>query len=63
MGARKRPQAFTPVDRGPTGGTRLRHPKRQARSRAVQIILAMAWDKLADQAEEWHRQHPSSAAA
>jgi hypothetical protein len=31
------------------------------RSRAVQIIMAKAWDKLADQAEELRR-HQSSAA-
>jgi len=37
-------------------------PANHTRSRAVQIILAKAWDKLADQAEELHR-HQSSAAA
>jgi hypothetical protein len=30
-------------------------PANRTRSRAVQIILARAWDKLADQAEELRR--------
>lgn len=37
-------------------------PASRTRGRAVQIILAKAWDKLADQAEEWHRQHQPTAA-
>jgi hypothetical protein len=41
----------------------LEMPTSHTRSRAVQIILARAWDKLVDQAEEWHRQHRPSAAA
>jgi len=41
----------------------LETPANHTRSRAVQIILARAWDKLADQAEEWHRRHRPSAAA
>jgi hypothetical protein len=36
-------------------------PANHTRSRAVQIIMAKAWDKLADQAEELRR-HQSSAA-
>jgi hypothetical protein len=38
-------------------------PINHKRSRAVQLIMAKAWDKLADQAEEWRTQHPPSAAA
>ena len=38
-------------------------PANHTRIRAVQIILARAWDKLADQAEERHRKHQASAAA
>jgi hypothetical protein len=38
-------------------------PANHTRSRAVQIILARAWDKLADQAEEWRRRHRPPAAA
>jgi hypothetical protein len=41
----------------------LEMPARRKRSRAVQLILAKAWDRLADQAEEWRRQHPPAAAA
>ena len=37
-------------------------PTRRKQSRAVQLMLARAWAKLADQAEEL-RQHPPSAAA
>ena len=37
-------------------------PANHTRSRAVQIILAKAWDKLADQAEAWRRQQPPAAA-
>ena len=39
----------------------LEMPADHTRSRAVQIILARAWDKLADQAEEWHRRHSAAA--
>jgi hypothetical protein len=38
-------------------------PANRKRSRAVQLILARAWDKLADQAEDWRSAHPPSAAA
>jgi hypothetical protein len=38
-------------------------PTRRKQSRAVQLMLARAWAKLADQAEELRRQHPPSAAA
>jgi len=38
-------------------------PANHTRSRAVQIILARAWDKLADQAEDWRREHQPRAAA
>jgi hypothetical protein len=38
-------------------------PINHKRSRAVQLILAKAWDRLADQTEEWRRQHPPSAVA
>jgi hypothetical protein len=38
-------------------------PIRRKQSRAVQLILARAWAKLADQAEELRRQHSRSAAA
>jgi len=38
-------------------------PIRRKQSRAVQLMLARAWAKLADQAEELRRQHRPSAAA
>jgi len=38
-------------------------PIRRKHSRAVQLMLARAWARLADQAEEWRREHPHSAAA
>jgi hypothetical protein len=38
-------------------------PANHTHRRAVQIILARAWDKLADQAEEFRRQHQPTAAA
>jgi hypothetical protein len=38
-------------------------PVNRRRSRAVEIIIARAWDRLADQAEEWRRDHPPAAAA
>jgi predicted ArsR family transcriptional regulator len=38
-------------------------PSHRRGSRAVQLMLAKAWDKLADQTEEWRKQHPPSAAA
>jgi hypothetical protein len=41
----------------------LEMPSNHTRGRSVQIIMARAWDKLADQAEEWHSQHPPPAAA
>jgi len=37
-------------------------PSNRSRSRAVQLMLAKAWDRLADQAEEWRKQHPPAAA-
>jgi len=37
-------------------------PLNRKRGRAVQLILAKAWAKLADQAEEWRERHPPSAA-
>ena len=36
-------------------------PERRNRSRAVQLIMAKAWAKLADQAEEWRNEHRSAA--
>jgi len=41
----------------------LQMPASRKRGRAVQLILARAWDKLADQAEDWRRAHPPSKAA
>ena len=38
-------------------------PASHTHSRAVQIILARAWDKLAEQTEERRKQHQASAAA
>ena len=38
-------------------------PNHFRRSRMVQLMLAKAWHKLADQAEELRKQHPPSAAA
>jgi hypothetical protein len=38
-------------------------PIRQKRSRALQLMLAKAWARLADQAEDWRRNHPPSVAA
>jgi len=37
-------------------------PTRRKQSRAVQLMLARAWSKLADQAEELKKQQPSAAA-
>jgi hypothetical protein len=37
-------------------------PTRRKHSRAVQLMLARAWAKLADQTEELRRQPPSAAA-
>ena len=37
-------------------------PVRRKQSRAVQLMLARAWAKLADQAEELRRRQPSAAA-
>jgi hypothetical protein len=37
-------------------------PINRKRGRAVQLILAKAWAKLADQAEEWRARDPPSAA-
>ena len=36
-------------------------PATHKRSRAVQLIMAKAWAKLADQTEEWRRDHRSAA--
>jgi hypothetical protein len=36
-------------------------PARRTRSRAVQLIMAKAWAKLADQAEAWRNDHRSAA--
>jgi hypothetical protein len=36
-------------------------PATHKRSRAVQLIMAKAWAKLADQAEEWRNEHRSAA--
>ena len=38
-------------------------PNHLRRGRMVQLMLAKAWDKLADQAEELRRQNPPPAAA
>jgi hypothetical protein len=38
-------------------------PTRRKHSRAVQLMLAKAWAKLAEQAEELRSQHPPPAAA
>jgi hypothetical protein len=38
-------------------------PNHLRRSRMIQLMLAKAWHKLADQAEELRQQHPPSAAA
>lgn len=37
-------------------------PVNRRQGRAVQLIMAKAWAKLADQTEEWRREHPRSAA-
>ena len=37
-------------------------PTRRKQSRAVQLMLARAWSKLADQAEELKKHQPSAAA-
>ena len=37
-------------------------PVNRKRSREVQLILAKAWAKLADQTEDWRRDHPPAAA-
>jgi len=37
-------------------------PVNHKRSREVQLILAKAWAKLADQTEDWRREHPPAAA-
>jgi predicted ATPase len=36
-------------------------PATRKRSRAVQLIMAKAWAKLADQAEEWRNDHRAAA--
>ena len=36
-------------------------PASHKRSRAVQLIMARAWAKLADQTEEWRKEHRSAA--
>jgi hypothetical protein len=36
-------------------------PAARKRRRAVQLIMAKAWAKLADQAEEWRNDHRSAA--
>jgi hypothetical protein len=36
-------------------------PATHKRSRAVQLIMAKAWAKLADQAEAWRNDHRSAA--
>jgi hypothetical protein len=36
-------------------------PATHKRSRAVQLIMARAWAKLADQTEEWRNEHRSAA--
>jgi hypothetical protein len=36
-------------------------PARRKRSRAVQLLMAKAWAKLADQTEEWRRERRSAA--
>ena len=36
-------------------------PASRTRSRAVQLIMARAWAKLADQAEAWRNDHRSAA--
>lgn len=36
-------------------------PPQRKRSRAVALIMAKAWAKLADQAEEWRRDHRAAA--
>ena len=38
-------------------------PNHLRRGRMVQLLLAKAWHKLADQAEELRGQHPPSATA
>ena len=35
-------------------------PATHKHSRAVQLIMAKAWAKLADQTEEWRRDHRSA---
>jgi hypothetical protein len=37
-------------------------PRHLRRSKVVQLMMAKAWHKLADQAEELRNQHPPSAA-
>jgi DNA-binding transcriptional regulator/RsmH inhibitor MraZ len=38
-------------------------PNKNKRSKAVHLMMAQAWAKLADQAEEWRMHHPPSVAA
>jgi DNA-binding transcriptional regulator/RsmH inhibitor MraZ len=38
-------------------------PNRNKRGKVVHLMMAQAWAKLADQAEEWRMHHPPSAAA
>jgi DNA-binding transcriptional regulator/RsmH inhibitor MraZ len=38
-------------------------PNKNKRGKAVHLMMAQAWAKLADQAEEWRMHHPPSAAA
>jgi hypothetical protein len=36
-------------------------PTRRKQSRAVALIMAKAWAQLADQAEDWRKDHPAAA--
>jgi hypothetical protein len=58
----KKQSRATPVDYRQFAADCMAMPNRGS-SQAVQLMLAKAWDKLADQTEEWRSKHPPSAAA
>ena len=64
--ARIRPQLASPDDYRRFAEESVRRclalPATHKRSRAVALIMATAWAKLADQTEEWRNDHRSAAA-
>ena len=63
---RTRPRAVSPDDYRRLAEDSVRRclalPANHKRSRAVALIMAKAWAKLADQTEEWRKDHHRAAA-